>query len=190
MDNSIEYKLNYTIVNFCDTLENKIFNFTNIIAYKIIFSIYNIYINLISNKAKIITENDILKNVEFEKNKYNKELMLEVIDKLRIFGNEINIIGKNEIRLSLEIEKDVVNLLRNSVKNAMKHDKDKEVDKETDEEIYEETDEESDDDNGESYSIDIIYSDESAPLKGCYNIDLNERYSKGLFPMHIKSPFL
>ena len=172
--NNIEYKINDTIFNFCDTLEKKIFNYTNAIAYKTIFSTYKIYTNIIFNKSKILYENDILKKIKFEKN--NQELPIEVIEKFKMLSN---VIKEYEIRLILEIEKDIDNLLNKSIKDPIKYDK---------EETDEKTDEEGDDDYAESYNLDIIVSDERMIQKGCYNIDLKEKYLKDLFPMYIKNP--
>ena len=158
--NNIELKINDTIFTFCDTLEKKIFNCTNTIAYKTIFSTYKTYNNIIFNKSKILTENDILKNIEFEKNK--QELPIEVIEKFKMLSNFIK---EYEIRLILEIEKDIANLLNKSIKDAIKYDKE-ETDEKTDEEAYEE----GDDDYEEYYNLDIINSDERMIQNGCYNI--------------------
>jgi hypothetical protein len=181
MVNNMENNIKDTFLNFSDTLENKIFNYTNNIVYKTIFSTYDIYTNLINNRTKTITEKDIIKYNEFEKNKYSKESIIEVIDKLKIFANETNVNVKNEIRLSKIIEKDVDNSLSKIIKDAINVDKDEK----TDEKVYDDDD---DDDEGVSYNIDIIYSDERVSLKGCYNVDIIKKYTGDLLPININCP--
>ena len=175
MENNIEKKINDIIFNFRDTLENKLFNYTNDIAYKTIFSTFDIYTNLINNKTKTLTENDILKNVEYGKANNNKDTMIKFIDKFHLFAGETTVNGKNEYRLSLKIDTDISNSLNKFAKNALQQ-------RLNEEDVYD------DEDVGSGYSIDIIFSEDKVALEACYIVDLVEKYSKGFLPLNITCP--